>query len=289
MMHSPTITEIAKALHAFQGQVPSIVKDAVNPHYHSKFATLDTVWETIRPLLKENGLALAQFPEGESEFTSLLTHTSGEWFLSTLQLYPRERSEQGRGASISYVRRYTICAMLGLTMDDDDDGEAASKHQAGRPIPQMRPKDALTPIRNWIVSLPGAARERAVQAVFGCAMKDLPGQPPAAIRDGMVFIDVANQARVKWDAPDLKAALDRLRDSTPDIAETLPQPPAPKAVRQPKMDAYSAGLRREILELMSQVPADKLPLECMQAIDDLSTGAMVLEEWRENLQGMVQK
>ena len=127
MTQSNSITELAKALSGFQGDMKNVVTDSVNPFFHSKYASLDVIWETIRPLLKKHGLALIQAPDGEGYLTSQLVHSSGEWILTSYKLILKELTPQGHGSALTYGRRYALSAILGISTEQDDDGNQATK------------------------------------------------------------------------------------------------------------------------------------------------------------------
>ncbi len=130
-MKSETISELAKALSSFQGKMIAVKKDATNPFYKSKYATLDTIWETIRTPLSENGLTLVQTmnltPDGNSVLETTLYHTSGEWISGQQLVNPVKEDPQSLGSAISYARRYSLSALLGVVSDEDDDGNVATK------------------------------------------------------------------------------------------------------------------------------------------------------------------
>ena len=127
MEKSQTITELAKALVAFQSEMKTVGFDANNPFFKSKYATLSALVETSKPVLAKNGLAVSQLTEGEGGITTILMHTSGEYLFSTLTLKPSKDDPQGRGSAITYARRYAYAAILGLVSDEDDDGNAATQ------------------------------------------------------------------------------------------------------------------------------------------------------------------
>lgn len=54
-----------------------------------------------------------------------LAHTSGQWMKSYLPLNPSKNDSQGIGAAITYLRRYSLSAIVGVVCDEDDDGETA--------------------------------------------------------------------------------------------------------------------------------------------------------------------
>jgi len=129
-MRSESVKEIATALSNFQGKMAAVKKDSVNPFYKSKYASLDTIWETIRKPLSENGLSIAQtmnLIESNSVLETTLYHTSGEWISGTQLVNPVKNDPQGLGSAITYARRYSLSAILGLVSDDDDDANTATK------------------------------------------------------------------------------------------------------------------------------------------------------------------
>jgi len=126
MEKSESIKEIATALCKFQGEVGKIKKGETNPFFKSKYASLADILDVIRQPLVENGLSFVQLPEAEHQLTTLLMHTSGEWIRSTYSMTPAKNDPQGLGSVITYQRRYALGAVLGLNIDEDDDGNAAS-------------------------------------------------------------------------------------------------------------------------------------------------------------------
>ena len=133
MNKSESITNLVGALTAFQGKMTAVKKDATNPFYHSRYATLDTIWETIRRPLAENGLSVAQtmnLVNDKSVLETTLYHTSGEWISGTQLVNPVKDDPQSLGSAISYARRYSLSALLGVVSDEDDDGNVATKPQS---------------------------------------------------------------------------------------------------------------------------------------------------------------
>ncbi|UVI31187.1 ERF family protein [Paenibacillus spongiae] len=138
---SPTIGNIAMALVKFNGEVETITKDAKNPHFKNKYASLDNIIEEIRPVLSKHGITVMQIPSGDGETVSMKTmllHESGEWMESEpLVMRPVKNDPQGVGSCITYARRYSLCSMLSLSTGEDDDGNHASQPQrAAQSAPQ---------------------------------------------------------------------------------------------------------------------------------------------------------
>lgn len=136
MNKSESITELAKALSDFQGKVTAVKKDATNPFFKSHYATLDAIWDTIRKPLSDNGLAVAQTISEYSdpaELETILMHSSGEWISGSMKLKPAKDDPQSMGSALSYARRYSLSAILGIVADEDDDANAASQTKLSKP------------------------------------------------------------------------------------------------------------------------------------------------------------
>jgi hypothetical protein len=106
--------------------VENIKRDSKNPFFKSKYASLANVLDTIRVPLKEAGLAFSQLPTGDNELATLLMHSSGEYLMSVVKMSPLKNEPQAIGSAITYMRRYSLASVLGLNIDDDDDGNLAS-------------------------------------------------------------------------------------------------------------------------------------------------------------------
>lgn len=124
---SEDITEIAKALCKVQAKIEGAKKDSVNPYFKSKYADLEAVWDSVRDLLTENGLSVAQtmgvHSAGEAAVSTLVTtlmHESGQYISGEMPLLLKQQDPQGQGSSITYARRYALAAILGVYQVDDD-------------------------------------------------------------------------------------------------------------------------------------------------------------------------
>lgn len=131
---SQDITELAKALLNVQRQLQPIPKDSENPFTKSWYASLKSVMAACRDALFDNDIWLCQYPVPVDEPACLglvtkLTHAeSGQW-QSSLAVVPLPRADpQGMGSAMTYLRRYSLTAMLGM-VSEDDDGEGAKAGQ----------------------------------------------------------------------------------------------------------------------------------------------------------------
>ena len=129
MERSENLNELATALAKAQGQIIDAKKDSANPFYKNKYADLASVWEACRKPLSDNGLSIAQGFEiinGKRYLETILLHSSGQSIRSYLDLTLKEETMQALGSAITYARRYSLSAIVGIVPDDEDDGNAAS-------------------------------------------------------------------------------------------------------------------------------------------------------------------
>lgn len=143
--------EIAKALAAVQAEIGTASKSSVNPHFRSKYADLSEVWAAWQSVGPKHGLALTQtiklLAEGQQSLVTTLLHTSGESISSEMLLMLPKADMQGLGSSISYARRYSMAALVGIVQDDDD-GNAATQGDGNGGKPYARtaaPRQAEDP------------------------------------------------------------------------------------------------------------------------------------------------
>ena len=127
MERTETIAQLGKALAAAQGELKNAALDKVNAHFGQRYASLGSLTDAVRPVLARHGLALLQLagtPEpSKISLSTMLIHSSGEYIRETMTV-PLAGNIQQAGGAITYMRRYTLSAMLGIVGDEDDDAEA---------------------------------------------------------------------------------------------------------------------------------------------------------------------
>lgn len=133
---SAEIDQITAALSDFQGAIeqPKLekevkVKTKTGGSYSFKYADLSACCKAAAPGLKANGLAIVQLIS-DGTLVTLLTHKSGQWFKSVLRLPQQTADYQSFGSAITYLKRYSYCAILGIVADTDDDANMACGNQA---------------------------------------------------------------------------------------------------------------------------------------------------------------
>jgi hypothetical protein len=128
MQTSEQINEISAALSKAQGSIEGALKDSKNPFFKSDYADLASVIRARRQAFAENGLCLVQSLSTDHEkvyITTMLCHSSGQWFKDTVGVIPLDWKPQTIGTLTTYLRRYSDAAFSGIAQIDDD-GNAAS-------------------------------------------------------------------------------------------------------------------------------------------------------------------
>lgn len=128
MEMSEQINELASALAKAQMELGNAKKSSDNPYFKSRYADLAEVLDTCREVLGKNGLSVIQpvgvVNEKTIEVTTMLIHSSGQWVKSTTNMPMVKLDPQAAGSAITYARRYSLAAMVGISQADDD-GEGA--------------------------------------------------------------------------------------------------------------------------------------------------------------------
>ena len=134
---SSALQPLIEALVRFHKTVPAINKTA--SAQYGKFADLETVLSTVTPHLIKNGLVISQVfepSEGlEPILVTKLLHISGAELISRLPMVigKGRNALHDFGGSCTYLKRYALLAMLGLTADMDMDGDFADDQPAAKP------------------------------------------------------------------------------------------------------------------------------------------------------------
>ena len=126
-----------------QQQFAPALKSSLNPHFKSKYASLDNCIEAVIDAFNDNGIGLIQQThEAESGviIETILIHTSGEQLSGGKLFVPATKLDaQGFGSALTYARRYSLMATCGIAPEDDD-GNAASKQPVKlSPSPNLKP------------------------------------------------------------------------------------------------------------------------------------------------------
>ena len=160
----------------FQKKVSAIHKDSVNPFFKSKYFDVNTVIDTIKPILSEVGLVVLQPIDCLTGRNILLTQIrDGEnTLVESHMLLPEIEDIQKLGAAITYFRRYALVSLLLLQGEEDDDGNKA----VAKPKAEAKPAKSGSPyvcdVHGDVVKHypSGTKNGKAYKAFYSCPVKD---------------------------------------------------------------------------------------------------------------------
>ena len=134
-LHAALVTAI--------GQIPSIKATGKNKHLGNEYLTLGDILAGVRPTLSKHGLAISQRPMSTSAGAGCITsilHKDGGIFETSLLLPISQQTPQAISSCVTYAKRISITALLGIAADLDDDAEAAM------PAPRIAPAVVNRPV-----------------------------------------------------------------------------------------------------------------------------------------------
>ena len=169
MKTSEATNEISAALAKAQGEIQNPTKDSVNPHFRSSYADLSGGINAIRTPLSANGIAFIQPTRLDGDLLIVetrLSHSSGQWMESEYPACRFPLKPQEVGSAITYARRYSLFALVGIAGEDDDGNEANKSETPPRrverrdPPPLLSSEDSATVRGEMLASLAEAASSR---------------------------------------------------------------------------------------------------------------------------------
>lgn len=163
--------ELFSALIKAQSMIKNAIKDSSNPHYRSKYADLESVWDAVRDALQKNSLAVLQLTDIDSSGAPVLItrviHSSGEHLDSRYPLICKDMTDpQKMGSALSYARRYSLGSFLGV-ISSDDDGNAASNIVTHTPVQQVKPEQKKITSLADLFSAHGQQYPNCLETVIG--------------------------------------------------------------------------------------------------------------------------
>lgn len=127
---SEQLNELYSALAKAQGEIELASADSKNPFFKSNYANLASIVKVSRQPLSKNGLAIIQRVQSNENnqmfLYTRLCHASGQWIEAKMPINPPKNDIQSIGSYITYLRRYNLASIVGITVgEEDDDGESA--------------------------------------------------------------------------------------------------------------------------------------------------------------------
>lgn len=127
----PDLSDLYTALAKAQAEIVSAEASQKNTFFESNYSDLADCWDACREPLSTNELAVIQLPipteDGSICLKTILTHSSGQSVWTTMSMHPKDQQPQSIGSCLTYLRRYMLCAIVGVAQGGaDDDGVAAT-------------------------------------------------------------------------------------------------------------------------------------------------------------------
>lgn len=159
-----------QAMLAFQMEKPVLEKSSLG-HHNARYAKLEYIQSRIDPVLRKHGLfirwATQACADGKSRVTCICSHVGGHSEESSMEVAPDKGGSksdiQSYGSAISYAQRYTMRALLGLVIAEDNDGQVAITIS-----PQQ-----VTIIEKKLSQF-GAEARGLMEAHIGCELHEIP-------------------------------------------------------------------------------------------------------------------
>lgn len=151
--NTTVVLSLYQKIAALKQELVPLEKDKENPYHKSVYFDINSILEQIEPLMIKYNLLLTQPIINGFVVSRIMCLDSGEVDESSLQL-PVTPDPQKIGSCITYFRRYTVVAQIGLQAEDDDGNKGGGKTPA---------KDDLTDSERYNQMI--GTHERAIAAI----------------------------------------------------------------------------------------------------------------------------
>lgn len=158
MRQSESISKLLSGLMDVQREIPTMPKNA--KAYGYKYTDLDTITSVIKPILARHDISYMQSVgmngQGQNILTTRIFNRDGE-YIEDSTILPiiqgtKNNSAQTLGMAITYMRRYALCAMFGITSDEDVDANTFN-------APQQQQQQAPQNVQNVTNAMNGTVTE----------------------------------------------------------------------------------------------------------------------------------
>lgn len=138
------VSSLARA----QTKIRNARKDGKNSYLGNEYATLASVYDACRDAISSEGIAIVQTFQNETiegkamTFLKTSLMKGNQTISSTLPLQ-WIKDWHSMGSAITYARRYSLSALVGLSQADDDAGTASfgTTPTPKKPDPKPEPKE----------------------------------------------------------------------------------------------------------------------------------------------------
>lgn len=175
----PERNDLFAALAAAQGAISAAEATQENTHFDYKYANLQNCLDACRKPLADNELAVIQLPTvldgGVVQVRTILGHSSGQSISQVMTMSPEKGGPQAVGSCITYLRRYMLCAMVGIGQQDDDANMATKDPDEYERVSKTQMDEILVLAENLFGKSADAVVERMLAKVFELtSVKDIP-------------------------------------------------------------------------------------------------------------------
>lgn len=155
MKTSETTDILDTALAKAQAELENPTKEATNPHFRSKYATLEAGLNIVRACLSKHGISVTQPTRVDDGILMLETRLAcqGQWIASEYPVCSFPVKQQEMGSALTYSRRYSLFSLVGIAGEEDDDANAATS-------PTPAPKRAARPEAVELLSVDESVQKR---------------------------------------------------------------------------------------------------------------------------------
>jgi hypothetical protein len=120
-----------EAVAAAKSEIPPIARNREG-HNSKRYVDFSAIARVVDPIITKHGLSY-RFTTQQDErinVTCVLSHRAGHFEKTTLSgpadTTGNKNAIQAIGSTLTYLQRYSLVQMLGLSASDDDDGKAAA-------------------------------------------------------------------------------------------------------------------------------------------------------------------
>ena len=215
---------LVQALAQAQSEMDHANLDETNPQFKSKFASLKSVIDAVKPALNNNGIWFLQksIPTENGIAIETVFYGYGEEISTGPVPVPAQRATpQGYGSAITYAKRYSLAMACGISAAQDDDG-----NQAEEETPEnVDFKDLGTSIEGL-----GDALDKNKKSKMSAEDKPVINDNPANIEEARIAVDSLIDLIRAWCSSEKeirnmlegnKTLTDNLKNNFPDERERL--------------------------------------------------------------------
>ena len=141
-----TALNIYQKLHLAKQSMGKVIKNATNPHLKRNYADINSIIDTVEPILLDHGLLLIQ-PVKDDKVYTIIADVDSSYTLESFMTLPPITDAQKLGGAITYFRRYTLVSLLSLQAVDDDGHEASRAPKAKPTLDGERWTKALNAVK----------------------------------------------------------------------------------------------------------------------------------------------